>query len=69
MKTTEIIEALRDRAVDADRSNEAKFFSDVADHLEGLRQLCSDARDELVQLSCSEAGLDELIDKLTEARE
>lgn len=34
-----------------------------------LLQLISDARDELVQLSFCEDGLDELIEELTEARE
>ena len=69
VKTTELFKALRDRAIDAGRSSEAKFFLEAANCMEELRQLCSDARDELVQLSCNETGLDELIDKLTEARE
>jgi hypothetical protein len=34
-----------------------------------LLQLISDARDELVQLSFCEDGLDELIEELTKARE
>ena len=34
-----------------------------------LLQLISDACDKLVQLSANESGLDELIEKLTEARE
>ena len=67
MKTTEIIEAIKTEP--SQSFAQELFFVAVARRMEYLRQLCSDARDELVQLSCSEAGLDELIDKLTEAKE
>lgn len=68
MKTTEIIANLQTSATAA-LSMDSFYLNAAAERMEELRQLCSDARDELVQLSCSEAGLDELIDKLTEARE
>lgn len=67
MKTTEVIEAIETEHPQS--FAQELFFIMVAKRMEELRQLCSDARDELVQLSCSEAGLDELIDKLTEIRE
>lgn len=68
MKTTEIIANLQVAATAA-LGMDSFYLNAAAERMEELRQLCSDARDELVQLSCSEAGLDELIDKLTEARE
>ena len=67
MKTTEIIEAIKTEQPQS--FAQELFFVVVAKRMEELRQLCSDARDELVQLSSNEVGLDELIEKLTEARE
>ena len=68
MKTTEIIANLQTAATAA-LGMDSFYLNAAAERMEELRQLCSDARDELVQLSCNETGLDELIDKLTEARE
>jgi len=68
MKTTEIIANLQ-AAATAALGMDSFYLDAAAKRMEELRQMCSDARDELVQLSCNETGLDELIDKLTEARE
>lgn len=68
MKTTEIIEAIKTEQPQS--FAQELFFVVVAKRMEELRQLCSDARDELWQLSDdSDPNLNELIDKLTEARE
>jgi len=68
VKTTEIIANLQTAATAA-LGIDSFYLNAAAKRMEELRQMCSDARDELVQLSCNETGLDELIDKLTEARE